>query len=61
MSGLTTSLIVALKGASDIEKEGHIIRFGNGANLDTVRGLAAEKLAINGNTQELILLDGKGD
>ncbi|KAI9302317.1 cytochrome P450, partial [Cunninghamella echinulata] len=61
MSGLTTSLIVALNGASDIEKEGQVIRFGNGANLDTIRGLAAEKLAINGNTQELILLDGKGD
>ncbi|CAO3627588.1 unnamed protein product [Cunninghamella blakesleeana] len=58
MSGLTTSLIVALKGANDLETEGKIVRFGNGANLDTIRSLAAEKLGISGNTQELILLDG---
>ncbi|KAI8097025.1 cytochrome P450 [Halteromyces radiatus] len=54
----TTSLIVALKGSKDLEKTGKIIRFGNGANLDTVRGLAAEKLAIGGNSQDLVLLDG---
>lgn len=56
----TTSLIVTLKGTKDIENDGHIIRFGSGANLDTVRGLAAEKLAIGGNSQELVLLDGSG-
>ncbi|CAO3592069.1 unnamed protein product [Absidia cylindrospora] len=56
----TTSLIVTLKGTKDIEKDGQIIRFGSGANLDTVRGLAAEKLAIGGNSQELVLLDGSG-
>lgn len=54
----TTSLIVTLKGTKDIEKDGVIVRFGSGANLDTVRGLAGEKLAIGGASQDLILLDG---
>ncbi|ORY94519.1 cytochrome P450 [Syncephalastrum racemosum] len=52
-----TSLIVALKGSIDIEKDGRIIRFGSGANLSTVRGLAAEKLGIAGNPEDLVLLD----
>lgn len=53
----TTSLIVTLKGTTDIEKDGRIIRFGSGANLSTVRGLAAEKLGIAGNPEDLVLLD----
>lgn len=57
----TTSLIVVLKGASDIETQGKIIRFGNGANLDTVRGLAAEKLSITGNPADIQLLNEKGE
>ena len=52
----TTSLIVVLEG-TDVEKDGKIIVFGSGANLNTVRGLAAEKLAIPGTIpQEDILL-----
>ncbi|KAI8149551.1 cytochrome P450 [Fennellomyces sp. T-0311] len=52
----TTSLIVVLEG-TDIEKDGRIIVFGSGANLNTVRGLASEKLAIPGTIpQEDILL-----
>ncbi|KAI8149550.1 cytochrome P450 [Fennellomyces sp. T-0311] len=44
-----TSLIVVLEGSNnDIENQGRIIVFGSGANLNTVRGLAAEKLAISG-------------
>ena len=57
----TTSLIVVLKGAKDIESEGRIIRFGNGANLDTVRGLAAEKLSITGGYADIQLLNEKGE
>ncbi|ORE06120.1 cytochrome P450 [Rhizopus microsporus var. microsporus] len=57
----TTSLIIALRGAQDIETEGRIIRFGNGANLDTVRSLAAEKLSIAGGYANLQLLNAKGE
>ncbi|KAI9246372.1 cytochrome P450 [Sporodiniella umbellata] len=57
----TTSLIVVLKNATDIEKEGRIIRFGSGANLDTVRSLAAEKLGITGGYATLQLLTSQGD
>lgn len=57
----TTSLIVALKGTADIEKDGRIIRFGNGANLDNIRGLAAEKLGIAGGYANIQLLNDKGD
>lgn len=42
----TTSLIVALKGSDNIEVDGHIIRIGNGANTNTVRSLASEKLGL---------------
>lgn len=57
----TTSLIVVLKGSTDVEKDGRIIRFGNGANLDTVRGLAAEKLSIAGGYADIQLLNEKGE
>ncbi|KAG1472749.1 hypothetical protein G6F56_001347 [Rhizopus delemar] len=57
----TTSLIVVLKNTTDIEKDGRIIRFGSGANLDTVRGLAAERLGIAGGYANLQLLNSKGD
>ncbi|KAI7893107.1 cytochrome P450 [Mucor mucedo] len=57
----TTSLIVALKGTSNIEKDGRIIRFGNGANLDTIRGLAAEKLGIAVGYTDIQLLNENGD
>lgn len=56
----TVSLIVALKGTKDIEKEGRIIRFGHGANLDTIRGLAAERLGIAAGYGYIQLLDTKG-
>lgn len=57
----TTSLIVVLKGSKDVEGEGRIIRFGNGANLDTVRGLVAEKLSIAGNPSDIELLNEKDE
>lgn len=57
MSDSNVSLIVALKGSTDLEKDGRIIRFGSDANLNTVRGLAAEKLGIAGDIEELVLLD----
>ncbi|KAI9355273.1 cytochrome P450 [Pilaira anomala] len=57
----TTSLIVVLKGSANLEKDGHIIRFGNGANLDTVRSLAAEKLSIAGGHSDIQLLNKKGE
>ncbi|KAI7907546.1 cytochrome P450 [Cokeromyces recurvatus] len=53
----TTSLIIALKGSTNIEDEGRIIRFGNGANLDTIRGLAAEKLSIVSGIADIQFLD----
>jgi cytochrome P450/NADPH-cytochrome P450 reductase len=57
----TTSLIVVLKGSTDVENDGRIIRFGNGANLDTIRGLAAEKLSIAGGIADIQLLNEKGE
>ncbi|KAF7726609.1 hypothetical protein EC973_008573 [Apophysomyces ossiformis] len=54
-----TSLIVVRKDSTDIEKDGRIIRFGNGANLDTIRSLAAEKLGIVGSA-DVLLYDGSG-
>ncbi|CAO3620404.1 unnamed protein product [Mucor fragilis] len=57
----TTSLIVVLKGSKDVENDGRIIRFGNGANLETVRGLAAEKLSIAGNPSDIQLLNDKDE
>ncbi|KAI9255696.1 cytochrome P450 [Phascolomyces articulosus] len=59
----TTSLIVVLEGSTDnIEKNGKIIVFGSGANLNTVRGLAAEKLAIAGTIplDDIILRTSSG-
>lgn len=60
MSDNTVSLIVALKGCNDIEKEGRIIRFGHGANLDTIRGLAAERLGIASGHEDIQLLNEQG-
>lgn len=57
----TTSLIVVLKGSKDVENDGRIIRFGTGANLDTVRGLVAEKLSIAGNPSDIQLLNDKDE
>lgn len=56
-----TTLIVALKNANNIEKEGCIIQFGNGANLDTIRALAAEKLNITDGYANIRLLNSKGE
>ena len=59
----TTSLIVVLEGSTDnIETNGKIIVFGSGANLSTVRGLAAEKLAIGGTIplEDIILRTPSG-
>lgn len=58
----TTSLIVVLKGSNDIENNGKIIRFATvGANLNTVRGLAAEKLSITAPLEDILLLNQNGD
>lgn len=57
----TTSLIVVLKGSTDVENDGRIIRFGNGANLNTIRGLVAEKLSIAGATDDIQLLNEKDE
>ncbi|KAG2226154.1 hypothetical protein INT45_003299 [Circinella minor] len=59
----TTSLIVVLEGSTDnIETNGKIIVFGSGANLNTVRGLAAEKLGIAGTIplEDIILRTPSG-
>jgi cytochrome P450/NADPH-cytochrome P450 reductase len=56
-----TTLIVTLRGDNDTEKNGRIIRFGNGANLDTVRGLAAEKLDMVVDYSCVRLLNKTGD
>ncbi|KAI7896669.1 cytochrome P450 [Mucor mucedo] len=57
----TISLIVALKGCDNIETEGHIIRVGNGANTDTVRTLAAEKLGLGVALVDIILETTSGE
>jgi cytochrome P450/NADPH-cytochrome P450 reductase len=57
----TTSLIVAIKGTDDVEKDGAIVRFGAGANMDTLRSLVAEKLGIATGYQDLILEDVNGN
>lgn len=57
----TISLIVALKGCENIETEGHIIRVGNGANTDTVRTLAAEKLGLGVALVDIILETTSGE
>ncbi|KAL0087063.1 cytochrome P450 [Phycomyces blakesleeanus] len=61
MSTNLTSLIVAVKGAQDLEEEGYIIQIGNGASVDTVRNLAAEKLDIVGSTANIVLEDAEGN
>ncbi|CDS13486.1 hypothetical protein LRAMOSA05662 [Lichtheimia ramosa] len=58
-----TSLIVVLEGSQQIENDGKIIVFGNGASIDTVRNLAIEKLAIARNIPlaDILLRDGSGN
>ncbi|KAI9473910.1 MAG: cytochrome P450 [Benjaminiella poitrasii] len=56
----TTSLIIALKGTTNIEDDGHIIRFGDKANLDTFRRLAADKLGIIGDISDIQFLNTEG-
>lgn len=57
----TISLIVAIKGCENIESDGHIIRIGNGANTDTVRSLAAEKLGLGIPLVDIILETSAGE
>ncbi|KAI9018068.1 cytochrome P450 [Phycomyces nitens] len=61
MASNTTSLIVALKGAHDLEEEGYIIQIGNGASVENVRNLAAEKLDVVGSTADITLEDSEGN
>ncbi|KAI8979229.1 cytochrome P450 [Mycotypha africana] len=57
----TTSLIAVLKDSSKtIEQDGRIIRFGNGANLNTVRGLVADKLNIVAAPQDICFFTREG-
>lgn len=59
----TTSLIVVLQSSNtDVEKDGQIINFGSGANIDTVRNLAMEKLGVAKNIPlgDIILRDASG-
>jgi cytochrome P450/NADPH-cytochrome P450 reductase len=55
MAENSISLIVALKGNDNIEADGHIITIGNGANTNTVRSLAAEKLGLAIALDDIIL------
>ncbi|KAG0168861.1 hypothetical protein DFQ28_004492 [Apophysomyces sp. BC1034] len=57
----TTSLIIALKGKSNLEKNGHIIRIENSANLNTFRSLAAEKLGITCSLADMTLENTSGE
>ncbi|CAO3649127.1 unnamed protein product [Mucor hiemalis] len=57
----TISLIVAAKGSANIETDGHIIRIGNGANTNTVRSLAAEKLGLAIPLDDIILETSSGE
>lgn len=57
----TTALIVALKTAQDIESEGEIIQIGNGANTNTVRSLASEKLGLAVALDDIILEAADGE
>ncbi|KAI9363256.1 cytochrome P450 [Pilaira anomala] len=57
----TISLIVALKNCENIEVDGKIIRIGNGANTNTVRSLAAEKLGLTIPLNDIILETSTGD
>lgn len=57
----TISLIVAAKGCKNIETDGHIIRIGNGANTNTVRSLAAEKLGLAIPLNDIILETASGE
>ncbi|KAI8368250.1 cytochrome P450 [Radiomyces spectabilis] len=54
-------LIVALKNASNVAEEGHIIQVGNGASIDTVKSLAAEKLATSAPLADITLEDACGN
>ncbi|KAI8981092.1 cytochrome P450 [Pilobolus umbonatus] len=53
----TITLIVAFKECKDIEKDGHIIHFHTNSTIDTLRSLAAEKLSVQCNLNDVQLLD----
>ncbi|KAI8635908.1 cytochrome P450 [Parasitella parasitica] len=57
---MSVSLIIVIKGSANVELDGHIIRIGNGANTDTVRGLAAEKLGLAVPLDEIVLETSSG-
>ncbi|RUP08316.1 cytochrome P450 [Jimgerdemannia flammicorona] len=56
----TISIIVALKG-QDEENNGAIMKFGEGASLDTLRQLAAEKLGMALPISEIVFEDANGN
>lgn len=60
MSARTLPLIIVLKGTQNLEQDGQIIQIGNGANTNTVRGLAAEKLGLAIPLEDIILETSEG-
>lgn len=56
----TTTLIVAIKGTDNVERDGAIVRLESGASMDTLRSRIAEKLAITNGVEDLILEDANG-
>jgi cytochrome P450/NADPH-cytochrome P450 reductase len=57
---MSVSLIIVIKGSTNVELDGHIIRIGNGANTNTVRALAAEKLGLAVPLDEINLETSSG-
>ena len=56
-NNITSLIVVLAKLSNDVENQGKIIVFGSGANLNTVRSLAAEKLGISSSVplEDIIL------
>ncbi|KAI8064291.1 cytochrome P450 [Gilbertella persicaria] len=57
---MTVSLIIALRDCESIEKDGHIVQIGHGANTDTVRSLAKDKLGLALPLDNIILQTSNG-
>ncbi|KAI7898001.1 cytochrome P450 [Cokeromyces recurvatus] len=61
MVDTTISLIIVIKGSKDVETNGKIIGIGNGANTNTVRSLAAEKLGLAIPLDDIVLETPTGE
>ncbi|KAI9033750.1 cytochrome P450 [Phycomyces nitens] len=51
------SLFVVLKGSDNVERDGKMICFDSGDDLDTIRGHIADALSIMSPKEEILLLD----